>query len=42
MDRASADHGVSAPARCREKLRIPAANLGAGKLEAQIKCHAHG
>lgn len=32
----SADHGVSALPDVANKLRIPAANLGAGKLEAQI------
>jgi len=32
----SADHGVSALPDAAKKLRIPAANLGAGKLEAQI------
>ncbi len=32
----SADHGVSALPDAARKLRIPAANLGAGKLEAQI------
>jgi len=32
----SADHGVSALPDVAKKLRIPAANLGAGKLEAQI------
>lgn len=32
----SADHGVSALPDAAKKLRIPAANLDAGKLEAQI------
>jgi predicted AlkP superfamily pyrophosphatase or phosphodiesterase len=32
----SADHGVSALPDAARKFRIPAANLGAGKLEAQI------
>jgi hypothetical protein len=32
----SADHGVSALPDAAKKLRIPTANLGAGKLEAQI------
>src|SRR5271165_4050240 len=32
----SADHGVSALPDAAKKLRIPAANLGTGKLEAQI------
>jgi hypothetical protein len=32
----SADHGVSALPEAARKLRIPAANLGAGKLEAEI------
>ncbi len=32
----SADHGVSALPDAAKKLRIPAANLGVGKLEAQI------
>jgi predicted AlkP superfamily pyrophosphatase or phosphodiesterase len=32
----SADHGVSALPDAAKKLRIPAANLGAGKLEAQL------
>jgi hypothetical protein len=32
----SADHGISALPDAAKKLRIPAANLGAGKLEAQI------
>ena len=32
----SADHGVSALPDAAKKLRIPAANLGAGRLEAQI------
>lgn len=32
----SADHGVSALPDAAKKLRIPGANLGAGKLEAQI------
>ena len=32
----SADHGVSALPDAANKLRIPAANLGAGMLEAQI------
>jgi arylsulfatase A-like enzyme len=32
----SADHGVSALPNAAKKLRIPAANLGAGKWEAQI------
>lgn len=32
----SADHGVSALPDVAKKLRIPAANLGAGKLEDQI------
>ncbi len=32
----SADHGVSALPDAAKKLRIPVANLGAGKLEAQI------
>jgi hypothetical protein len=32
----SADHGVSALPEAAMKLRIPAANLGAGKLEAEI------
>src|SRR6202049_4492514 len=32
----SADHGVSALPDAAKKLRIPAANLGAGKLEEQI------
>ncbi|MGA7928334.1 MAG: alkaline phosphatase family protein [Candidatus Sulfotelmatobacter sp.] len=32
----SADHGISALPNAAKKLRIPAANLDAGKLEAQI------
>src|SRR6202051_286051 len=32
----SADHGISALPDAAKKLRIPAANLGAGKLEEQI------
>jgi hypothetical protein len=32
----SADHGVSALPEAAKKLRIPAANLGAAKIEAQI------
>jgi hypothetical protein len=32
----SADHGVSALPDAAKKVRIPAANLGAGKMEAQI------
>jgi Type I phosphodiesterase / nucleotide pyrophosphatase len=32
----SADHGVSALPDAAKKLRIPAANIGAGKLEAQL------
>src|ERR1700676_1251703 len=32
----SADHGISALPDAEKKLRIPAANLGAGKLEEQI------
>jgi len=32
----SADHGVSALPDAAKKVRIPAANLGAGKIEAQI------
>jgi hypothetical protein len=32
----SADHGISALPDAAKKLRIPAANLGAGKAEAQI------
>ena len=32
----SADHGISALPDAAKKLRIPAANLDAGKLEAQI------
>jgi hypothetical protein len=32
----SADHGISALPDAAKKLRIPAANLGAAKLEAQI------
>ena len=32
----SADHGISALPDAAKKLHIPAANLDAGKLEAQI------
>ena len=38
----SADHGVSSLPDAVKKLRIPAANLGAGKLEAQINAALTG